>query len=103
MSDETYIDPPSEAAPQPEPAPALSPRDRLKAFEDEKFGKDCVRIAGKIEKFGSAYRLLSVEDQARHTALENLIDAHDKVDAAAAALVEAENAAAAAELVVDHG
>lgn len=81
----------------------MSPRERLRAFEDEKLGADCVRMNDAIEKgIGSMFQRLSEEDRAKHAALERLIVAHDKLDVAAAALGEAEMEAAHAEMAVEN-
>lgn len=84
----------------PEPAAPSAP-ERLRAFEDEHLGKDCVRIRGKVERgSGSPYQLMSPELKAQYAALEKLIEAEQKLaDARAAVLqAEADHAAALAAL-----
>lgn len=64
-----------------------SAHEHLAAFERAKLGHDVPRHGGKIEKgSGSKFAKLSGEDRARHTALEELIDAEAKVGHAQGAL-----------------
>lgn len=69
--------------------------DRLRAFEDAHFGKDAVRIDGKIERgSGSPFAAMSDEDRARYEKLERLV-------AAEQAASDAHMAAAAADTALD--
>lgn len=61
-----------------------------------------MRINGEIERgHGSLFERLSDEDKAHYAALERLIVAHDKLEAAQAALHAAEHEAADAEIAAD--
>jgi hypothetical protein len=81
--------------------PAESPMraaDRLRAFEDEHFGKDAVRIDGQIERgVGSPFASMTDEDRAKYGALERLVVAEQKLADAHAALVQADADHEAAE------
>lgn len=81
------------------------PRERLKAYEAEVFADskiEVVRIGDRLERGnGSAFAALTDEQKSRHAAFERLIVAHDKLDAAQAALSVAEHEAAEAERAVD--
>lgn len=86
------------AARLPEPdsdtldVPETPTSERLRAFEDEKLGKDAPRIHGKVEQgHGSLFQRLSAEDRAHHAALERLVEAEKKVAEARAALDAAED------------
>jgi hypothetical protein len=64
---------------------------RIRAFEDEHLGKDCVRIGSQIERgYGSRFKELSDEKRRQHATLEKLIDAEQKLVDAHAALIQAE-------------
>jgi hypothetical protein len=68
-----------------------SPAARLRAFEDEVFGEDCVRINGRIERgSGSPFAAMSPERKAEYAALEKLVEAEQRVDDANAALMTAQ-------------
>jgi hypothetical protein len=71
---------------------------RLRAFEDERFGEDAVRIGGHIERgSGSPYAAMSEPDKLHYTALERLVVAEQKFNDAAALAAQAEADRAAAE------
>lgn len=81
------IDPPRE----------IPAADRVRAFEDEHFGKDAVRVNGQVERgSGSIYQQMSTERKREYAALENLVDAERKLGEAEAAVVLAETEHAAA-------
>jgi hypothetical protein len=88
----------TEAAPAPiEPMPAGAAA-RIRAFEDEHFGKDAVRIDGKIERgSGSPFASMSDEDRKKYEALERLVVAEQKLADAHAALIASDAAHEAAE------
>lgn len=66
-------------------------RTRLRAFEDEHFGKDAARVDGHVEDgFGSLYERASDDVRKRHAALKDLIAAEAALAAAKAALAEAQ-------------
>lgn len=74
-------------APDPE-TPAV---DRLRAFEDAEFGKDAVRIGGKIERgYGSPFKAMSAEKQRQYAAIEKLVESEQKLADAHAALIAAD-------------
>lgn len=80
--------PPDHAPPEPEPMSAV---DRLRAFEDEKVGKDAPRIAGTLERgIGSLWHRMSEDDKAMHAKIEKLIAAEAKLAAAHTALIAAD-------------
>jgi len=97
---EDRIDPaPADPTPAQEPAPAVEAKpseplpaaDRLRAFEDEYLGKDCVRISGRVERgSGSPYQRLSHELRRQHAALEHLIESEQRLADAHSALLQAE-------------
>jgi hypothetical protein len=71
---------------------------RLRAFEDEVFGKDAVRIDGVIERgVGSPYAKMTDERKAQYAALEAVIAAEQKLNDATAAVGAAEAERVAAE------
>jgi len=71
----------------PEPAAV-----RLRAFEDEHFGTDVMRINGKIERgSGSPFQKMSDADKAKYAAIERLIETEQKLAEAHAALMTAES------------
>lgn len=83
-----------------------SPQELLAAFEREKLGRDTPRHHGRIEKgFGAPFHKLKPEDQARHAALEELIDADAALSAAETALdtAKAHHAAVAKRAGVSIG
>jgi hypothetical protein len=64
---------------------------RLRAFEDDVFGKRAVRIEGKIERgVGSPYAAMSDEQKAQYAALEGLVVAEQRLNDATAAVAQAE-------------
>ncbi len=64
---------------------------RLRAFEDDAFGEDAVRIGDQVERgSGSPFAAMSVEQKAHYAALEKLVAAERRVDAANAALMTAQ-------------
>lgn len=83
---------------------------RLRAFEDEVFGPDAVRINGHIERgVGSHFqnpKKMTAEQRAHHAALERLVKTEAKVADASAALAKAESdheaALKAADQAADH-
>lgn len=113
MADETDTKPLSQLAEternlaQPEPEPTVEPERmsavaRLRAFEDERFGPDAVRIGGKIERgSGSPFSEMSDEDRRQYEAIERLIVAEQKLADAHAALIQADAEHEAAEAAVD--
>ncbi len=96
--------------PKPAPAPVVKKADapkitdsvgRLRAFEDETFGKDAVRINDKIERgVGSPFAAMSDVQKMQYAALEKLVAAEQKLAdvTGAAKQAEADVAAAQAEL-----
>lgn len=95
MADETIL-----PHPTPAPAPASSifssgaakPADakadtaaaKLRAFEDKHLGRKAMRNKeGHVEKgYGSPFKAMTSEQHAEHAALEKLVEAEAKVDAA---------------------
>lgn len=64
---------------------------RLRTFEDEMFGRQVVRINGRIERgSGSPYSRMNPEQRALYAAYENLVDADQKLTDAHAALIAAQ-------------
>ena len=86
---EQRIEPPAhEPAPVDEPMTAV---DRLRAFEDEKLGKDTPRQNGAIERgVGSHFSRMADADKAMHAKLEKLIETESKLSAAHSALIAAD-------------
>lgn len=71
----------------------MNARQKLRAFEDEHFGADCVRINGEVERgYGSKFKAMTPEHARHYAALENLTAAEKGV-ADATAAVEAANLA----------
>jgi hypothetical protein len=97
---ERKIDPPAhEPSPSDEPTSAV---DRLRAFEDEKLGKDTPRQNGAIERgVGSHFSRMSDEDKAMHAKIEKLIETEGKLSAAHTALLTADAEHDAALKAVD--
>ena len=59
----------------PELTTGSNASDRLRAFEDREFGKDVVRIQGRIERgSGSPFRNLPEPKQREYTALERCVE-----------------------------
>lgn len=77
-----------------DPAVAASAPARLRAFEDEHFGNDVVRIRGQIERgSGSPYqdpKIMPPELRRQHAALEKLIETERRLADAHTALLQAE-------------
>jgi hypothetical protein len=95
--DPTYV-----PAAAPEPAATATAADRLKAFEDEHFGSEAVRINGRIERgSGSPYQAAPEEIRRQHQAIEKLIDAEQKLNDAKGKLAQAEADYADAEKACD--
>lgn len=105
-ADHSPIDPPKDPPPAAEPEVAdeapLNAGQRLRAFEDEVFGKDVPRINGQIERgHGSMFARLTPEQKIHHVALERLVKTEAKVADASADLAKAEADHAAAMAAVD--
>lgn len=82
-----------------EPASAV---DRLRAFEDEKLGKDTPRFNGALERgVGSLYSRMPDADKAMHAKLEKLVETESKLAAAHTALIAADVEHDAALAAVD--
>lgn len=83
---ETVSETVSETSAEPMTAAA-----RIRAFEDEHLGTECVRIGGKVERgYGSPFAAMSDDDKAQYAALEKLAVAEQKLADAHAALIAAE-------------
>lgn len=68
----------------------LTAKQKLRAFEDETFGKDCVRISGEIERgYGSPFKKMKPEQARHHAALEHLVTAEKHLSDASAAVAAA--------------
>lgn len=94
---------PPEHEPLIDENPAADAKARLRAFEDEHLGLDTPRIGDKIERgIGAPIRHLSPELQAEHAALERLIDAEQKLAAAAGHLAAADVHHEEAKAHVEH-
>lgn len=73
------FNPTTQQGEQYEPKPDHSAEERLRAFEDEHFGKDAVRIHGRIERgFGSKFKNMP-ELHKHYAALEKLVETEKKV------------------------
>lgn len=100
-ADDEQIETAEQAEPAPAPVRVEEPtpaHERLRAFEDEHFGKDAVRIDGQIERgSGSPYAEMSDEKRARYAALERLVVAEKNLADAHAALIAADEAYGKAE------
>lgn len=86
---------------KPEPAAPLTAKDRLRAFEDEHFGPDAVRVNGEIERgHGSPFAEMDERQHRQYAAIELLIAAEQRLADSTAALAsaEAEHEAAMARL-----
>jgi hypothetical protein len=71
--------------------PATDAAARLRAFEDEVFGKEAVRVGGQIERgHGSPYAKMTEEQRRQYGAIENLVAAETKLADAHMALIQAE-------------
>jgi hypothetical protein len=98
---ERNLDPPThEPVVESEHTPATA---RLRAFEDEHFGPDAVRIGGEIERgSGSPFAALNDKERAHYAALEKLVVAEQKRSDSAAAVAQAEADHAAAMAAVEQ-
>jgi hypothetical protein len=86
----------------PAKAATLSAAQRLRAFEDEVFGKKVSRINGEVERgIGSPYADMTQRQKAHYAALEKLVAAEKDMSDASAALAAAEAAHAAATKASD--
>lgn len=66
-------------------------RARLRAFEDHLFGKDAVRINGRVERgYGSKFKEMTAGQARHYAALEKAIIAEQKLADAHSALIGAE-------------
>jgi len=110
MADDTQTGKPKvEPKIQPPPPPPVKPAapatgatSRLRAFEDEHFGEDCVRINDQIERgVGSPYAAMTDEQKAHYVALEALVEAERKGNEANAAMSLAKSNYDAALVAVD--
>lgn len=87
---EAAIDQPAE--------PATNARARRRAYEDEIFGPNAVRISGEIERgSGSPYQKMTKEQRRKFDAHDRLVVAEDRMNEAAAALEKAQGDFEAAE------
>jgi hypothetical protein len=79
----------------PEKVQDLPAAQRLRAFEDEHFGKDAVRINGRVERgSGSQYQRIALEKPELHRqyqALDHLLVTEKKVEDARALLAQVES------------
>lgn len=76
---------------------------RLRAFEDEHFGEDAVRIDGKVERgSGSPYQAMSEPRKRHYQALEKAMEAEVKLGAARSQMAIAENEMVAAEADIER-
>ncbi len=76
-----------QAAPGPAGPDGPTAAENLRAWEDDHFGDDALRIDGKIEKgHGSKLHALDDAEKAEHSALEQLVEAENKLAQAMAAL-----------------
>lgn len=84
-------DPRPSDRPTDTPEPEGRAADRLRAFEDKHFGKDAVRINGRIERgSGSPYQMAHPLVREQHARIEKLIEAEEKLAVAHAALIQAD-------------
>lgn len=75
-----------------EPAPPTA-TERLRAFEDAHFGKNAVRLHGRVERgFGSPFKAMLPEKHQHYAALEKLVVTEQALSDAHGALLAAENA-----------
>lgn len=77
------------------PAAAVEPTtaDKLRAFEDEVFGKNVSRINGEVERgIGSPYAAMTEHQKVHYAALEQLASAEKSLADASAALAAAQAA-----------
>jgi hypothetical protein len=94
-------DPRPSDRPPDTPDPEGRAADRLRAFEDKHFGKDAVRINGRIERgSGSLYQMAHPTVREQHARLEKLIDAEEKLALAHTALMQADTEHEMAEQAV---
>lgn len=109
MSDETPFlaegqkDDQVKFAPEPQEPSADLGADQMRAFEDQHFGKDAVRINGQIERgHGSKFNDLHPAHRREHAALERLIAAEKKLGEAEGALSIAQSDHDEAKLAVER-
>jgi hypothetical protein len=95
-STEHTIDPPeAESAP-------VTAKTKLRAFEDETFGKEAGRINGHVERgVGSPYARMTDAQKRQYAALERMVEAEKKLADASADLAKAESEHEAAVKRVD--
>lgn len=87
MIDETAADP----APAATIEAPLSAKQKLRAFEDDVFGKNANRINGVVEQgIGSPYADMTPHQKAHYSALTQLVAAEQGMADASAALAAAE-------------
>lgn len=85
--DPPIIDPPVEE----HAADPMTGEARLRAFEDEHFGENAVRINGRIERgSGSPYQMAHPSVREQYGKIEKLIEAEQKLAAAHGALMQAD-------------
>lgn len=95
------VDPKSEVAVS-EPEAEVSAEARQRAFEDEYFGEDEVRIDGQVQRgHGSFFARMPQDVKVHYHALEQAVTAEKEVAAAHAALAAAEQKAETAEARVE--
>lgn len=93
-----FVTPASKPVAKAAPADAANSADRIRAFEDEVFGKRAVRINGQIERgVGSPFASMTDERKAQYAALEDIVAAEQRLNEATAAAAQAEADRAAAE------
>jgi hypothetical protein len=91
MSDQKPAATKPAGAPRAPDQPKTDSAARLRAFEDEVFGRRAVRIDGQIERgVGSPYAAMTDERKAQYAALEALVAAEQKLEAATSAVAQAE-------------
>lgn len=87
---------------QDDPPREVPAAERLRAFEDEMFGKDAVRINGQVERgSGSRFQLMTPGQRRHYEALEALRPAEVRLADATAELTAAETAHEAAISTVE--
>jgi hypothetical protein len=80
----SIFSPAAPATPAPTPVPAVkapvTAADKLRAFEDDHFGKDAPRINGELERgVGSPYSRMTLHQKRHYESLEHLVKAEKKV------------------------
>lgn len=85
-----------------DPPREIPAAERLRAFEDELFGKEAVRINGQVERgSGSRFQLMTPGQRRHYEALEALRPAEVRLAEASAELIAAETAHEAALSTVE--